>query len=379
MIRSPLTSILLKIFVSGFYRVHAGFLTLLFGTVICYCFFIIPLNQTHLSPPDRILENLIFTLTLLSSPLIVALVFLVWLFYTFKSWQYIARQLRVESHQFLFYSVTSLPKARQFQSWFIIQLVILLPAIGYALMTIVVGLIFEYYWVPAIAVIYLIALALLSAWIYVRLTNELPREVKGHTLLLRFTGSWKKPFFSLFFYHLADRLKIMYSVTKTLSLLMLVCLPYFFNDVTGLRSAAIIVLMISMTHVMLVYQSQVFEDTFLSFARNFAYSRIRLYINFIILHSLLLLPEGIILLTYFPPFVAAGLFLFSLSILVLCRCLLYRPGITLRDYLWWITILFTVYFILVLFNQWWWLGFFNLLISYLVFHRNYYETGNRTL
>jgi hypothetical protein len=151
----PLTRILLKLFASGFYRVHAGLLAFLFSTVICYCIFIIPLNETHLEPAQRITERLIFTLSLLSSPVMMIVVFIVWFIYTFKSWQYIRQQLYLESNLFIFYSVTSFSRQKQFQSWVVVQTAILLPALAYALLTLIVGITFGYPLAPFIVLGYI--------------------------------------------------------------------------------------------------------------------------------------------------------------------------------------------------------------------------------
>src|SRR3990170_2588131 len=130
---SSLTTVLIKIFVKGFYRVHSGIFLFFFVTVLMYFFFVEVLNQTHLPPDQIILYNLMLVLTLISSPVMVALVFIVWLGFTIKSWNYITGQMLIPNNQFLFYSSTSFSKVNQFKSWFIAQLTISLPIVGYGL------------------------------------------------------------------------------------------------------------------------------------------------------------------------------------------------------------------------------------------------------
>lgn len=368
----PLTRILLKVFATGFYRVHAGLLAFLCSTVVCYCIFIIPLNETHLLPAQRIIESLIFTLSLLSSPVMLAVVFTVWFIYTFKSWQYIKRQLLQESNMFIFYSITSFSKMKQFQSWVVVQTVILLPAIGYAFVTLTVGLVYGYYLTPFIVMGYIFLLILLSASIYTIRINQL-QEVRS-SLTLQVTRHWIKPSFSLFLYHVADQLKLTYLVTKAMSLLSIASLVYFFSDIEDLRAAAIIMLLVSLAHTVLAFQEFRFEHVYLPFTRNFPVSRWKLYLNLLLVYVILLLPEGIALFVSWPAVAAVLLFLFTLGTLVLFRCvLLLTTQATMRSYLWCVTGVSVVVFILILFNAMQLLAFLNLPLACLIFHKRYYH------
>jgi hypothetical protein len=308
MTRLPLTRTLIKLFATGFYRVHAGFLALLFGTVACYCVFIIPLNETHLEPAQRITERLIFTLSLLSSPVMMMVVFIVWFIYAYKSWQYVRQQLQLESNLFIFYSVRSFPRLKQFQSWVLTQSVILLPALVYALITLIVGVIFGYHLAPFIVLGYIVLLILLSAAIYMRLVNQLA-EVKSN-FILYIIRNRAKPLFTLFLYHVIDQQKLTYLLTKGFALLSIFSLSYFFSDATDLRAAGIVMLLVSLAHAVLVFQEFRFQQKYLSFIRNFPISRIRLYIYLVLLYALLLLPEGIILVASLPLSTALLLFFF---------------------------------------------------------------------
>lgn len=370
----PLTRILLKLFAVDFYRVHAGLLALLFSTVICYCIFIIPLNETHLAPAQRIVESLIFTLSLLSSPVMMTVVFIVWFIYTFKSWQYIQRQLQLESNLFIFYSSTSFSKVKQFQSWVVVQTVILLPAIGYALVALVVGVIFGYYIAPFIVMGYIFLLVLLSAWMYTRRVSQQVNIKPG--FIFQVSRNWKKPSFSLFLYHVADQLRLMYLVTKTMSLLSMASLFYFFTDIYGLRAAAIIMLLVCLAHAVLAFREYRFNQIYLGFIRNFPVSRAQLYINLVLLYTILLLPEGVALFVLLPVFTAVLLFLLALGMLVLFRCvLLLATHASMRNYLWSVTGISVFVFILILFNVIEFLVFLNLPLAYLIFYKRYYNSA----
>ncbi len=374
MTRLPLTRTLIKLFATGFYRVHAGFLALLFGTVACYCVFIIPLNETHLEPAQRITERLIFTLSLLSSPVMMMVVFIVWFIYAYKSWQYVRQQLQLESNLFIFYSVRSFPRLKQFQSWVLTQSVILLPALVYALITLIVGVIFGYHLAPFIVLGYIVLLILLSAAIYMRLVNQLA-EVKSN-FILYIIRNRAKPLFTLFLYHVIDQQKLTYLLTKGFALLSIFSLSYFFSDATDLRAAGIVMLLVSLAHAVLVFQEFRFQQKYLSFIRNFPISRIRLYIYLVLLYALLLLPEGIILLASLPLSTALLLFLFALGMTMLFRCTLLVIPTTMRSYLWCLTVITVMVFVAILFRKMELVALLNLPISCLILYKRYYRAAS---
>jgi hypothetical protein len=369
----PLTRILLRLFASGFYREHAGLLAFLFGTVVCYCIFIIPLNETHLEPAQRIVESLMFTLSLLSSPVMTAAVFMVWFIYTLKSWQYIRLQLQQESNQFLFYCITSFSRLKQFQSWVIVQTVILLPALGYALLTLVVGIIFGYYLAPFIILGYIVLLIAISAGIYTRLVNQ-PAEVNIN-YIQRLTRNRPKPFFTLFLYQIADQHKITYLLTKAMALFCIFSMSYFFADSTDLRAAGIITLLVCLAQALLIFHEFRFDQVYLGFARNFPASRAILYSRLVLLYIVLLSPEAIALFSSLPVFIAALLIFFALGIVLLFRCiLLVTNTFTMRSYLWYITAISVFIFIAILFGKIEPVAFLNLPITAILFYKRYYRT-----
>lgn len=298
-------------------------------------------------------------------------VFIVWFIYTFKSWQYIRRQLYLESNLFIFYSVTSFSRQKQFQSWVVVQTAILLPALAYALLTLIVGITFGYPLAPFIVLGYIVLLILLSATIYIRLTDQLA-EVQSN-YILRITRNRSKPLFTLFLFHIVDQQKLTYLVTKAMTLFCIVSLSYFFADATDLRAPGIIMLLVSITHVVIIFQQFRFEQLYLAFVRNFPISRTRLYIHCIGLYALLLLPEGIALYVAYPITTALLLLVFTLSIVMIFRCMLPVIRVTMRNYLWCVTVMSVVIFIAILFRQMEWVALLGIPVSGFLFYSRYYR------
>jgi hypothetical protein len=370
---SPLTKVLVKIFARGFYRVHAGLFLFFFSTLIVYFFFIEVLNQTHLPPDQVILHNLMLVLTLISSPIMVVLLFVIWFGFTIKSWDYVTGQIFIPSNHFLFYSSTSVNKVSQFKSWFIVQLTISLPILGYGLFSLVVGSIFGYYTIPVIICLFVLLLCAISSFVYINHVNNFTRE-NSRPLLSRITGNWKKPFFSLFLYHSFDKLKVNLLVTKLLSYSIIAGGFYLLTEADNdLSIPGIITLGITTAHTIIIYQSYRFENSHLSFSRNFPYSTTKLYFNLAFGYWLLTLPENIWMLVMFDPSISILLIIFNLGTGMLFRNILYFVTLDMRKFIYRVFYLFSLFFMIILLKLLWLLVPLNLLFSIIIFKRYYHK------
>jgi len=360
---SPLTNILLKIFSNGFYRAHAGML-----------FFLLFVMVGMVEPSQLLNYHITLMLAFISSPLMMAVVFAVWLLYTFKCWHHVAGQVFALHQQFLFYSSTSYPKTKQFSSWFILQASVSLPVLLYAGISMGVA-VKHHFFIQAIVILaYLVVITSVSAWFYMRLINRL---IDGSTqsLVLKLTRSWKKPYFSLYIYHVFNSLKLKYMITKGLSYLIITGVFLMFADVShDLRVAGIALLAIAVSHSVLIFDERQFEDTFLIFSRNLPISRFRLFVSFLGVYFVLLLPEAIWLYLRFSPVMATGLLAFGLSLTLVFHSLLYKLGLDMEKYMTWVLGLFMVLFWVVMFKLMWILVILNLTGAYVIFYMNYYNS-----
>ncbi len=359
---SPLTNILLKIFANGFYKTHAGILFFLF------------LVMFGMVEPSQLLSyHEALMIAFITSPILMLVVFLVWMLYTLKSWHYVAGQLFGIHQQFLFYSSTSYPKLKQFYSWVIVQVTVSLPILIYAIISIGVAIKHHYY-LPATTILcYVVILIGGSALLYSRLVNKLIDGSK-QSILFKFTKNWHKPYFSLYIYHMFNKLKVRYLITKILSYLIISGVFLMFADVShDFRVAGIAMLAIAVSHSVIVFDERQFEDTFLNFARNLPISRLKLFISFLSVYFFLLLPETVWLFVRFKPVMAVGLLSFSLSVILLFHNMLYNMGLDMEKYMTRVMVLFIVLFWVVMFKLLWLLIFIDLSVAYYLFYNNYYK------
>lgn len=360
--QQPLTKVLLKVFANGFYQVHAAILLFAFFVLVGA----VPGNM-------QITYHKSLMLSMTSSPVMLALVIAGWLLYILKSWHYVTGQFFAPEKQFLFYSSTSFSRSVQRKSWYYVQAVILAPVIVYALLAICVGIAHHFYVLPVIILVFFAVMIWCSSMLYVRVINRLI-DGSSQSLLLKLSKGWRKPYFSLYIYHVFDKLKVPYCITKGLSWLIITAMFYLFADVkTDLRVAGIAILAVITAHTILIFEERRFEETLLSFSRNLPFSRFRLFLNFTGVYFFLLLPECVWLFSRFQPLMALGLLLAALSTALLFHSLLYWFGLNMEKYLQWIFGLFMILFWVIMFHLLWLLIPLNLIIAYLLFYNNYYR------
>jgi hypothetical protein len=363
---------LIKIFAKGFFRVNAGLLLFLFVVLISYCFFIETVGHVGLLPPEELaFYRFIFVRTFISSPLITLMMLLFWLMYAIKSWRYVIRQISIPNHQFLFYSITSLNKNQQLISWFCVQSVIFLPIIGYWLFALIFGIVFHHYLLPGIILLYILLLTSIGALLY---TQSVDRLLDGNkqSYVLRLMKDWRKPYFSLFIYHVFDRVKLGYLLAQILSVLSIL-FASFLGVGQDVRLAAMVILLVVTAHSFIIYQNYRFEETYLSFSRNLPYSRLSRFANLLCIYLLLLMPQFIWLFSKFNILTAIKSTLLGLSIALLFHTMLYRTGLKMNIYLRGVFFLFFIFFLLILFKGVELLIPLNFLFALILYYKHYYQ------
>lgn len=319
---STLPRILVKLVAKGFYREHTSLLFSLFILVFINFFYTNVLNQTHLTPDQIIATALKLVLATVRNPLGTSILFVVFLLYSLKTWQYAARRLSEPDLQFLFYSIPSLSRARQIHAWAVVQLVTSLPIVIMGAYTIVIGVIFGHWFVPLLTPVYLVALIFSGALYYVKLINRASETVQP--LRFNWLSNWPKPLSSLFLYEIIIHKKVPLGITKLVSFTCVVLLCKVFPDAhTDVRLLGLLSLCVALSHAVLVYQSHEFEETYLRFARNFPSSSGRVLSQQTTLYGLLLAPELVWFIAAFPLQQALVGILLALSTTLLFRAMLY--------------------------------------------------------
>ncbi|MXV13807.1 hypothetical protein [Hufsiella ginkgonis] len=359
----PLTVVLSKIFVNGFYRAHAGLFIFAFLVIF-----------GSVDPGQLLGYHRALMLAFVSDPVMLSLVFAGWLLYALKTFHYVASQLNGSSQQFLFYSSNSFGKPEQLKSWCAVQLAIMLPVSVYGLLAAAMGLYHHLYVLPVVVICYLLLLVTGCAWLYVRLVNRLS-DRSQLSVLTRFSQQWRKPFFSLYGYQVMHQAKVAYLLVKLLSWGIITAVFALFADVSSdSRVACIALLAIAAAHAVLVFNQHVFERERMQFSRNLPYTRLSLFGGYLLGYLVLVIPEAIWIFSRFNLVMAAGLLVFALGTIMLLHCLLYWLGPDMDRYMQWVGGLFVVLFLVILFRWTVALCPGSFAAAYLLFYRNYYRS-----
>jgi hypothetical protein len=371
----PFSHLLIKVFARSFFKVNMGLLVFLFVVLISYCFFINTAGDVKLLPKGaELYYQFILLINFVTTPLMTGLFFLGWILYTLKSWSFIAGQLTVPHHQFIYYGSLSYPVSRRFGSWLVMQFVISLPFICYGWLAAVIGIALHHYLIVTVILLFALILIALSAAVYVLMVNQLLVE-KRRSWLFTLFGQWQKPWFSLYIYYIFDRLKLSFFVTKLFSFLIITGAFLFFRDVaTDSRLAALAMLGIVIAHIILIYRKHTFERNYLSIAHNLPYSVWRQFFNFAFTYLILLIPETVWLFSI-KGIQAVVYLLLALSLMMVFHCLLYTIRLAMRLYLPWVFSLFVGCFLFILFGGQWMLIPVALLSSYTLFYFNHQKAG----
>ncbi|KQM67248.1 hypothetical protein ASE74_07225 [Pedobacter sp. Leaf216] len=173
-----------KIFVDGFYRIHAGMLVFIFVILISYCLFINTLGTVR---PEQIdFWQFFFTISIVSNPLILTFYLVGSTLYAYKSLKYVLDQMALPQQEFLFYSFTASARKSQFKRWVMVYSYIFLPVLSYTLYALTIGLVFGFYIISIGILLFQLLLIAGSAYICLKENNRLV-EVNKSSWLIRIT------------------------------------------------------------------------------------------------------------------------------------------------------------------------------------------------
>ena len=267
-----------KIFVDGFYRIHAGMLIFIFVILISYCLFINTLGTVR---PEQIdFWQFFFTISIVSNPVILTFYLMGSSLYAYKSLKYVLSQLALPQQEFLYYSFNSSTKKQQFLAWCTVHTYIFIPVLCYTMYAMAIGLVFGFYLISIGILLFQALLIIVTAYICLKESNRL-LESNQPSWLIRVSQKWSKPVFLLYSFQVFNQFKLAYLLTKLLSWILISSVFLVFADLKD--SARLLMLIISsivVAHVVLIYQEKIFNDRYLSFLPNFPFTKGKVFFSF---------------------------------------------------------------------------------------------------
>lgn len=365
--------LLIKCFGQEFFKINAGFLITSFSLLIGYGLFI--KTAGHIPEGQALTINFTLLLQFLQAPIITLIACLMWLIYSIKCWRYLWRASLQEDQLFWRYSLSACSFWRQFTSFLLFQFYLFVPLYFYWSAAALYGLLIQSYKASLFSGLYLLALTVISAVLYLYRFNVYPYGKATTRRRISPFQHYSKPLFSFFLLDMLHRRKLSLLFTKSFSLLLMIGFYQLFTDVDQpATTAGIIALSITVAHSILAYQDGTFTESHLYFLRQLPHRRSLYYFHRFCTYGLLIFPE-IIWFLYAVSSPIATLLLCISSILFI-RSIRDIPGLHMRVFLKWVFGFFFTTIILLLYNLSWYVTVINFLFGTGMFYYWYYRHGS---
>lgn len=332
-------NILIKTLGLPFYKQHAGlfvvFIYLLFGMIKGY---------------DLIYFHIALLVSICSSMLNLALLFLFWIMYSLKCLHFVKQKLSQDDYRFT-KSLSTLSKLTQFKTWLKLYAFLLLPVLIYSIVVIGAAIKNQYYF-SAVATIVALFVIFGSLIFYTFNFTNYAFVVKKEWLIFS-NIKLNKPFWTWPIFYLLKEQPVVFLLCKTVSLLFFKAILLVFADVgDDIRVYLTATLAVVLSHSVLVLNLIKFDANYLSFAKHLPLKAITRLINWTLIFSVLLLPE-LILLVILTPYSLINLlncFVFAISGILFLKLLVYHLKANTERYMKYLLIFFFVAMLAVLAN-----------------------------
>ncbi len=361
--KNTISTLLIRSMAYPFYRIHAG---------IFFFVFFIMFGVVESSQVVSYHQSLIYGM--LGSAIFMLVIFGVWLLYQLKVVLFFLRLLNQEEYQFL--NVLALRSGTQnFISFFGLAFFTFLPVAIYSVAIYFIALSSGLY--TQVLLILFFQLFLLAATALVLAANIQRKHVPALFSLPTLTFTFLKGLSGIYWNYLLHREKIAIALSKLFSLALLYIVKETLVAGDDFRIVAITWLFATLSHTFLIVKLKAFEDHTLTWTRALPIHRVRIYLVYFGLYTLLFIPEVILLLGTLGKGVAIIhlplLLLLSSSFLLSLHVYLYKTFRNPEYLVQFILALFIICFMLVLSKLIVLLTGCLLVLSLFYFHHYYYR------
>lgn len=352
----------------NFYQRHAGlFLVifyLLFGAV---------------EGSQLISYHTALLLAICSSPLVLLLLFAIWILYAMKCVFFVKQQLDLESYSFA-KNITCLTKKQQLLLWAKVYIFLLLPICCYAVLMLLISLKHSYYLTFGAVLLQLFAMVFLLSFSTFRISNytfNVPKQwIKRPQFVI------KRPFWTWALFHLLNEQRIMLLLCKVVSVIFLKAILLMFADVgDDIRVYLTAAMAVVLSHSVLLLNLVKFDAGYLSFAKGLPISSFKKLVQWFGVLIILLLPEMVLLfqLTDFNLLQLCYILLYFISSMFCLLALVYWLRADMDRYLKYLLFFFFVNMLAILAAQYLLFSLLLLSVSVLSFLWQYQRIDLREL
>lgn len=355
--------VMIKALVMPFYKNHAGLLFFVFFLM----FGIVESKQIVFYH-----QSLIYGM--LSSGIFLVVVFVIWLLYQLKSLHFLLKTSDADAYSFL-NLLALLPSAQSFLYFLVISFITFLPVFVYTLAIYAMGIQQGFYDVLALVFVFQLALWLMNAWVL----NHLIRQ--RHVAPLLNVPALALPFqqtqTGIYAGYLFKEEKSALILSKAFSLVLIYIVKETLEPGDDFRIVGITWLFALLSHTYLVQKLKTFEDHSLSWIRNLPVSVTKTFFSSLVLYTMLMIPELLLLTGNIGQGLSLLQFIllpiFSSAFLMTVHAYLLKPNRDPDQFLTFLFWLFLGCFMLVLSKMIWVTVVALMLVSYLLFHKRFFQ------
>ena len=328
-----------RIFALEFYRLNAAFFLVLIG--LCAGF---------MSGVEHQALAAYFT----SSPFLLLVPVLCWFFYAGKVISFNQKTSNLPENIFI-RDLFLLKRHIQWATALPFILSELMPIILYSIFLALVAIDKSMLWSVALISIVIIMIVLMTTIAFIRTLNHSLSETKVWALRHYLNSRFSRFHFQFFIEWIVRRDFAVLMGTKLFSCLLLLAITNLYQtDRYDWRLLAMGLTIAFAGHLVLIFHFQRFEEIYLSFIRNLPLSIVKRLLNFILVFTLISLPDFGLIIRNFPSFLSTGILpftiVFGISIFILIYGYLYTSPVSLEKLIQRSFALIIIILILILFN-----------------------------
>jgi hypothetical protein len=277
----PVIKIINRVLVRKFYERHAGLL-----------FFVFYIMFGMVESGQIVIYHKALIYGALSSPFLMAIVFVVWLLYLAKAILFFEECL-AQPHNLFFSQISLLDKAAQFFLLVYAYFLIYQPVLIYSVIMIAVCFKTNAVWIGMTIIVFHLVMIGICAWRSVHSINTSRPSLLGIPSL---RWPFARPYPMFYIGLLTDRLKIMLLLAKTFSILCLLGFLQIPLDQYEPRLAYLGMTIAITSYSVIIFEWRQFEDHYLQFTRALPFNLTQRFLIIVSAYSILLLPEFVVLL-----------------------------------------------------------------------------------
>jgi hypothetical protein len=355
--------IMIKALVMPFYKNHAGLL-----------FFVFFLMFGIVESAQLVLYHTSLIYGMLSSGIFLIVVFVIWFLYQLKSLQFLLKTSGDDSYSFL-NLLALLPSTKSFFYFLIISFITFLPVFLYTWAIYAIGIQQAFYEVLVLIFVFQLALWVMSAWALNHFIRN--RHIAPLVTLPAISLPYQQTQIGFFAGYLFREEKSAVILSKVFSLVLIYIVKETLEPGDDFRILGITWMFALLSHTYLVQKLKTFEDHSLSWMRNLPIPVTKTFFIYLILYSMLMLPELLLLTGSLGRGLSILQFLLlpilSSAFLITIHSYLFKPNRDPDKFLTYLFWLFLGCFMLILSKMIWVTVIALLLISALLFHKRFFQ------